>query len=115
MSNYELGHIYYIDKAFEDDPSQSKRRPAIIVDIDEQNDTIYTLVATTSQGRKDPPKHYDQFKHPIINWRKSGFTEPSWALCYSVVELPKEALLDFVGTMDDRDYDRLLDFLESLD
>jgi mRNA interferase MazF len=114
MGNYELGEIYYIDKAYEDDPNQSKLRPAIIVDIDEENGKLYTLVATTSKGRKDPPKYYDQFKYPIYNWRKAGLTEPSWCLCYTPLELPKEALLDYVGTMDNADYDRLLDFLDSL-
>lgn len=113
MGNFELGDIYYIEKAFEDDPSKSKRRPAIIVDID-NNGKLLLLVVTTSQGRKNPPSHFDQFKHPILNWRKAGLDKPSWCLCYSLLKVPKEALLNYIGTLDDRDYDRLIDFLESL-
>ncbi|MCM3616661.1 type II toxin-antitoxin system PemK/MazF family toxin [Sutcliffiella horikoshii] len=114
MGNYELGQIYYINKEYDDDPEQSKRRPAIIVDIDEENNKVYTLVATTSKGKKNPETYHDQFKHPIYNWRRAGLTEPSWALCLTQLELHQSALLEYVGELEDQDYDRLLDFMDSL-
>lgn len=78
MDNYELGDIYYIDRAYEENPNESKLRPAVIVGIDEDKEFIYTLIATTSKGRSNPPKYHDRFKHPILNWRNEGLTEPSW-------------------------------------
>jgi mRNA interferase MazF len=71
MGNYGLGDIYYINKAFDDDPANSKIRPAIIVDIDEENGVFYTFIATTTKGKKNPPLYFDEFKYPILNWRRS--------------------------------------------
>lgn len=111
MNSYDFGEIYWIEKAFDDDPKQSKCRPAVIVGKENEN---LILVATTSQNPEDPPKPYDQFKFPILNWRKAGLTEPSWCLCLVLIELPKEALQEYIGKMDEGDYERLLDFLETV-
>lgn len=111
MAHFDFGEVYWIEKSFDDDPEQSKLRPVIIVG--KENDDLI-LVATTTQGPEDPPKPYDQFKFPILNWRKAGLTEPSWCLCLVLIELPKEALQKYIGKMDERDYEILLDFLETV-
>lgn len=71
-----LGEIYWIGVGYEDSPGESKVRPAIIVS--EEDDALLILVATTSVPPHDPPKYHDQFKIPILNWRKAGLLKPSW-------------------------------------
>lgn len=115
MREIQLGEIYRIEKAFEDDPSQSKIRPAVVVDIDEETGNVISVVATTSQGKKESPSYFDKYKFPLLNWRKYGLDKQSWCLCYAVIEIPREALLDYVGELNDSEYDRLIEFMENVD
>lgn len=64
---FDLGEVFWLEVEYEDDPNESKRRPAIIVDKIENN--LFILVSTTSQSPSDPPSYFDQFKIPIYNWR----------------------------------------------
>lgn len=111
MSTYEPGDIYWVESAYEDAPNESKRRPAIIVAETEEH--VFLLVTTTSKGPKNPPKYYDRYKHPILNWRQANLYEPSWAKCNALVELPKHILNDYIGKLHEFDYRRLIDFLET--
>lgn len=85
----EVGDAFYLEVEYEDVFDGSKIRPVII--IDKRDDNIF-LVSTTSQKPKNPPSYYDQFKIPILNWRRIGFKEPSWAKSYKLIQLSEEDL-----------------------
>lgn len=115
--NFDLGEIFWLDIEYEDDPNQSKRRPAIIVGKTENS--LYILVSTTTQPPSDPPSYYDQFKIPIYNWRNYGFTKPSWGLGFRLIRLTDDELKsvvkekDFLGRMGD-DLKYLIDEIERI-
>jgi len=71
-----LGEIYWLNVGYQDSPTESKIRPVVIIGI--EDDELLLLVATTSVPSKDPPKHFDKYKIPILNWRKAGLLKPSW-------------------------------------
>lgn len=96
---FELGDIFYIEVAYDDDPTQSKRRPAIIISEDEED--LKILITTTSKERNHPFHRHDYYKIPIHNWRKSGLTEPSWCRGKVLLELSLSELKD---TVQDDDY-----------
>ncbi len=74
----DIGNVFWLEVEYEDMPSESKRRPVII--IDRKEDSLFILISTTTQSPSDPPSYFDRFKIPILNWRRIGFSEPSWGL-----------------------------------
>lgn len=112
----KIGDIFYLEIVYQDIPNESKRRPAII--IDKKEDSLFILVSTTSQERKDPPSYFDHFKIPIYNWRKLGFPKASWALGYRLIELTANELksivkiTDYIGHMGDSDLQNLIRQIE---
>lgn len=115
---FDLGEMFWLEVEYEDDPNESKRRPAIIVSKIENN--LFILVSTTSQSPSDPPSYYDQFKIPIYNWRKYGFSKPSWGLGYRLIRLTDEELKsvvkkeDFLGRMSEIDLKNLNEKIERI-
>lgn len=118
MYDFSLGEIYWIGVGYEDSPGESKVRPAIIVS--EEDDALLILVATTSVPPHDPPNYHDQFKIPILNWRKAGLLKPSWVQGYRLIPLLKSDLSrlvssdDFIGKMPELDFNFLTTELERM-
>ncbi|MEA4900479.1 type II toxin-antitoxin system PemK/MazF family toxin [Desulfitobacterium sp.] len=118
MYDFSIGEIYWIEVGYEDSPEESKVRPAIIVS--EEDGAILILVATTSVPPHDPPKYYDQFKIPILNWRKAGLLKPSWVQGYKLIPLMKADLCklvkrdDFIGRMPELDFNFLVTEIEQI-
>ncbi|WP_368900863.1 type II toxin-antitoxin system PemK/MazF family toxin [Oceanobacillus oncorhynchi] len=95
---FDLGDIFYIEVAYDDDPTQSKRRPAIV--ISEDGEDLRILITTTSKERNHPFHRHDYYKIPIHNWRKSGLTEPSWCRGKVLIEVSLSELQDVVSSED---------------
>ncbi|MDA8228464.1 MAG: type II toxin-antitoxin system PemK/MazF family toxin [Desulfitobacterium hafniense] len=118
MYDFSLGEIYWIEVGYEYSTEESKVRPAIIVS--EEDGALLILVTTKSVPPHDPPKYYDQFKIPILNWRKAGLLKPSWAQGSKLIRLMKEDLSklvkrdDFIGRMPELDFNFLVAEIERI-
>ncbi|WP_088188311.1 hypothetical protein [Desulfosporosinus sp. FKA] len=118
MHCFGLGDIFYFDIGFDDMPGESKKRPAII--MIQEGDKFFILVSTTTVPPHDPPKYFDQFKIPILNWRKSGLLRPSWGLGYKLIQVTRQELMhqvkreDILGVMPQADFDFLLSEIERI-
>ncbi|GAB6174415.1 hypothetical protein JCM15765_38930 [Paradesulfitobacterium aromaticivorans] len=118
MYEFAVGEIFWLDVGYQDLPGESKVRPTIIVDEDEQD--LLLLVATTSVPPDDPPKYFDQFKIPILNWRKSGLPKPSWVQGLRLIHLTRRQLRavirneDFIGRMYELDFNYLVSQIERI-
>ncbi len=114
---FYIGEIFWLEIEYEDLPDESKRRPAII--IDKLEDSIFILVSTTTQSPSDPPSYFDQYKIPILNWRKIGLPKHSWGLAYRLIQLTEDELKDvvkrrdYIACMSDKDLQYLIDQIES--
>lgn len=118
MDKFMLGTIFWLNIGYQDIPDESKIRPAIIVGLG-YNDLLI-LVATTSVPPYDPPKYFDQFKIPILNWRRSGLLKPSWVQGLKLIHLTRRQLgtlvqdEDFIGRIIVHDFNYLLGELERI-
>jgi len=113
-----LGEIYWLNVGYQDSPTESKIRPVIIIGI--EDDELLLLVATTSVPPKDPPKHFDKYKIPILNWRKAGLLKPSWVQGLRLINLTKTQMQilvnddNYIGCMNEIDFNHLVSELEKL-
>lgn len=118
MYEFSLGEIFWIEVGYEDFPEESKIRPAIIVG--EEDRALLILVATTSVPPNDPPKYFDQFKIPVLNWRKAGLLKPSWVQSLKLIRLKRDQLSnlvkedDFIGRLSELDFNYLIGEIERL-
>lgn len=116
--NLEIGDIFYLEIAYEDDPSQSKKRPVII--IDESEDGIFLLVSTTSKPRNNTLTFHDRYKIPILNWQKSGLKKPSWCKAKRLFAIPKSVIettvkkSDYIGKLTPGDLEFIIKEIERL-
>jgi len=115
---FDIGSIFWLKVAYEDIPEESKRRPAIIIDV--KKESFLILVTTSTQPPSEPPTYFDQFKIPIYNWRKYGFTKPSWALGLRLIELTINEFKsvvkkeDYIGKMNEIDLQYLINRIEQI-
>ncbi|MCO1604736.1 type II toxin-antitoxin system PemK/MazF family toxin [Desulfosporosinus nitroreducens] len=118
MYEFTLGEIFWFEVGYEDIPNESKIRPAVIVDEDDNE--LLILVATTSVPPHDPPKYFDQFKIPVLNWRKVGLSKPSWVQSLKLIHLTRTQLRDlvkeddFIGRMSELDFNYLVGEIERI-
>lgn len=118
MHRFDPGEIFWLAVDYEDVPDAFKIRPAIIVG--EKDDNCLILVSTTSIPPNDPPKHFDQYKIPILNWRRAGLPKPSWGLGFRLIELTIAELKsivkneDFIGRMHELDFNYLVGEIERI-
>lgn len=114
----DIGEIFWLEVEYEDIFEESKRRPAIIIAKVEESFLI--LVSTTTQSPSEPPSYFDQFKIPIYNWRKYGFSKPSWALGLRLIEFTEDELKsivkneDYIGAMNEIDLQYLISKIEQI-
>jgi len=118
MYEFTLGDIFWFEVGFVDIPNESKIRPAVIVY--EEDNELLILVATTSIPPHDPPKYFDQFKIPVLNWRKVGLSKPSWVQSLKLIHLTRTQLRDlvkeddFIGRMSELDFNYLVGEIERI-
>ncbi|MHB1405546.1 MAG: type II toxin-antitoxin system PemK/MazF family toxin [Desulfitobacteriaceae bacterium] len=103
----DIREIYRVKVFFEDNPSEFKIRPILIVDFDTDS-ALFTITEITSTQPKVPPTYHDRFKEPIINWRRAGLTEPSYVKTHKIFRIEQDKFLEFVGEVPGLDFDRIL-------
>lgn len=103
----DIRHIYSVRVFFEDNPSEFKIRPILIIEVDHDS-ALFTITEITSSLPKVPPTFHDRFKEPIINWRRAGLTEPSCVKTHKIYRIEQDKLLKFIGKVPARDFDRIV-------
>jgi mRNA interferase MazF len=99
MSNTpNIGDIYKVLIYFEDDETQYKSRPAVIINI--QEDKYFTIAEITSIPPNVPPKYYDSFKVPIYKYSEAGLNRMSYVKANKLHKIVEDKLYEFLGKMD---------------
>ncbi len=81
------------------------------------------VVSTTSQPRHSSLRWYDEFRIPILNWRKDGFERQFWCrgtpiLRYSLHDLQnqvKDKAHDSIGKMTLPDFNYIISEMNKLE
>lgn len=91
--------VWWARVSFEDDPTESKVRPVVIID---GRAFVCTALKVTSQKRND------RFHVELIQWRKAGLGKPSWVEIGKTVKLSEDSFGDMIGTLDNEDILRIV-------
>ena len=102
-----IGDIYSVKIFYEDDPSQYKTRPVLVVDVEEEL-SLYTIAEITRTSPKNPPTYFDQFKEPIFDWRRAGLNSPSYVKTHKIHRVPEDKLLRYCGELGSNELVRIL-------
>lgn len=113
MGKYNVGDIYSVRVEFEDDPTQAKIRPVVILYVEEAESPFVALVQPiTSKPPDDPPKYHDGFKIEIQQWSAAGLRKPSWVKSDVILQVETKAFRRFIGHMEEEDLFRVLDVIQ---
>jgi hypothetical protein len=93
-----VGEVWSVDFPYEDDPTKSKIRPCIIIDVD--NLEVLSLKVTRHEAR-------DEYDIPIFKWREANLLEPSFARVSKYLTLPKESFIKKYGDLNTMDFDNI--------
>lgn len=84
--------IYWAEVPYEDDPTQTKLRPAIIAR--DKIVTVLVIRVTSHSARDDDPYDYE-----IQEWKAAGLKEPSTVRVSKIVQILPEKICDYIGRL----------------
>ena len=87
----KIWEIWLVCFAYEDDPSNSTKRPAVITPAG----ATFISYKITSK----PPRKYDQFDYAIAYWQHAGLEAPSTARIAKQLVLKREDLIHKIGRL----------------
>ena len=93
--------VWFANFPFEDDPTQSKDRPVIVLHVDENSCKVLSMKVTSS-----PP--YSEFEIEIFNWEQIPLHHKSTADAASVQYILKSAFRRRIGKLSDDDWENVL-------
>lgn len=91
----KVGEVWAVDFPFEDDPTQSKIRPCVIIDVDKLE--VLSIKVTTHEPR-------DEFDVPIFKWQTANLPEPSYARVSKSMILSQNVFKRKFGILEDNDF-----------
>lgn len=93
---FNKGAVIYIDYTFDDDNNKHKRRPAVVIDFDNNNTRVIVLKVTTHSARTV----YDYtLVDPVIAKLKEG----SVVRCNNIMTIPNNFTCEKHGDLSRRD------------
>ena len=66
----QVGEVWTVDFPYEDDPTKSKERPCVILNVEKLE---VLSIKVTSYGQRD------EYDVPIFKWKEANLLEPSYA------------------------------------
>ena len=108
MSEPGRWEIWDAEVYFEDNPTQAKKRPVLVVGKEQ-----YFIIALKITSH-DPREEYFG-EHIIVKWKEAGLTKESVVRCTKKVKLKKEAFISLRGKLQGGDIimvQQLLHFIE---
>lgn len=94
-----VGEVWIVDFPFEDDPTQSKIRPCVIIDIDSEL-AVLSIKVTRHEAR-------DEYDVPIFKWREANLLNLSYARVSKVMVFSRENFVKKCGTLDEMDFNNI--------
>ncbi|MDD4666096.1 MAG: type II toxin-antitoxin system PemK/MazF family toxin [Clostridia bacterium] len=94
-----IGEVWTVDFPFEDDATQSKIRPCLIMDV---QDKVYVLSIKITRH-----KARDEYDIPIFKWEEANLLEPSFARVSKVMLFLKDCFIKKCGKLNDTDFNNI--------
>ncbi|MNL25921.1 PemK-like protein [compost metagenome] len=101
--------IYDIYREYEQDPSDGKYRPNLVIFADD--DDIYCL-PLTGTAPNDQSRHKDDFwKIEVDNWQNAQLKKKSWVIVSQLKIINKEVIekANYIGPLHDDDWHKVVE------
>ena len=102
--------VWFAEFPFEEDDTQSKDRPVIVLDVDDENCKVLSMKVTSSEP-------YSEFEIEIFNWADVPLHHRSTADASAVRVVLKRKFRRRIGRLSDDDWQNVTDlyikFLQS--
>ena len=102
IKDLDVKDVVIVDFSFAEDPSKSKRRPAIVIQKDERNLRVLIVKVTKTLPR-------NSLDYEILDWVKANLDMPSTASCSQLRNIGFEEIHKKIGTLEDRDFNEVVD------
>lgn len=101
--------IWRANVRFEDNPSQSKERPVLIINPESENKIAYALSCYVTSK---PPRPNDPMDYDIKKWSEAGLDCPSTIRLNKRFEVKKSSLIVKVGMLKTIDILKITEILK---
>lgn len=90
-----VGDVWEVIFPFEDDSTQSKPRPCVVMDVETLE--VLSIKVTTHDAR-------DEYDIPIFKWQEAGLIEPSFARVSKFTYINKQDFIRQYGKLHLKDF-----------
>ena len=94
--------VWFANFPFEEDETQSKDRPVIVLDVNEETCAVLSMKVTSSSP-------YSEFEIELFDWEKIPLHNKSTADASMVLRISKERFRRRIGRLSDDDWDNVTD------
>ncbi len=98
--------VWFANFPYAEDSSKSKRRPVIVLDVDNESGTVLSMKVTSRSPRSE-------FEIAIFDWAYIPLDHISTADAASVQNLPKSNFDKKIGWLSDDDWENVTDLYYS--
>ncbi len=106
MITIQPQEVWYANFPYAEDSSKFKRRPVIVLDVDNDSCTVLSMKITSRNPRSE-------FEIEIFDWATIPLDHISTADAASVQNIPKSSFDKRVGRLSDDDWDNVTDLYYS--
>ena len=90
----KAGEVWLINFPFEEDLTQIKKRPGVVLDVDHEILKVLTIKVT-----KHKPKDYDKYDTEIFYWKEAKLKFKSTARISKTMLLDKDKFIHKIGDL----------------
>lgn len=98
--------VWFADFPFDDDPTQSKDRPVIVLHVDDESCRVLSMKVTSSEPRTE-------FEIELFDWAQIPLPHKSTADASAVRNLPKSKFRRRVGRLSNADWGNVTAFFRA--
>ena len=97
--------VWFADFPFAEDETRFKERPVIVLDVDDETCTVFSMKVTST-------KPYSEFEIELFDWADIPLDHISTAVASDVREISKSKFRKRIGRLSDDDWINILDLHE---
>lgn len=113
MHRIQTGDIYVVHYEYQEDPTRFKIRPGLVILTETTSETLISVLQITGVPPSEPPKYFDRYKVPIVNWRSSGLKKQSWVRTHMIQTVDNFALGKYVGSLGHHDLESIINAINN--
>ena len=94
--------VWFAEFPFADDKQQFKERPVIVLDVDDETCSVFSMKITSR-------KPYDEFEIELFDWANIPLDHISTAIASQVIEIHKTNFRRKIGRLSNDDWENIND------